>query len=203
MLSGKGREDMDHYVTGGVIRALREKKKLTQAALADKIGVSDKAVSKWETGRGLPDITLLEPLAAALGVSVIELMRGEPVVNRNVSANMRRGTFYVCPVCGNVLHSLGAAVVSCCGVALPPLEAEEPDAGHEIIVEPVEDEFYVSVRHPMTRSHHISFLAFVSDERLELVKLYPEGDAAARFSLRGGGWLYAYCNRHGLIRKRV
>ena len=73
-----------------------------------------------ETGRGLPDITLLEPLAAALGVSVIELMRGEPVVNRNVSANMRRGTFYVCPVCGNMLHSLGAAVVSCCGVALPP-----------------------------------------------------------------------------------
>lgn len=194
---------MDHYVTGGVIRALREKKKLTQAALADKIGVSDKAVSKWETGRGLPDITLLEPLAAALGVSVIERMRGEPVVNRNVSANMRRGTFYVCPVCGNMLHSLGAAVVSCCGVALPPLEAEEPDAEHEIIVEPVEDEFYVSVRHRMTRSPHISFLAFVSDERLELVKLYPEGDAAARFSLRGGGWLYAYCNRHGLIRRRV
>ncbi len=203
MLSVKGREDMDHYVTGGVIRALREKKKLTQSALADKIGVSDKAVSKWETGRGLPDITLLEPLAAALGVSVIELMRGEPVVNRNVSANMRRGALYVCPVCGNVLHSLGAAVVSCCGVALPPLEAEEPDAAHEIAIEPVEDEFYVSLRHAMTRGHHISFLAFASDERFELVKLYPEGDAAARFSLRGGGWLYAYCNRHGLVRKRV
>ena len=194
---------MDHYVTGGVIRALREKKKLTQSALADRIGVSDKAVSKWETGRGLPDITLLEPLAAALGVSVIELLRGAPVVNRNVSANMRRGALYVCPVCGNVLHSLGAAVVSCCGVALPPLESEEPDAENEIAVEPVEDEFYVSVRHPMTRGHHISFLAFASDERLELVKLYPEGDAAARFSLRGGGWLYAYCNRHGLMRRRV
>ena len=76
-------------------------------------------------------------------------------------------------------------------MALPPLEAEEPDAAHEISLDPVEDEFYVSVRHPMTREHHISFLAFVSDERLELVKLYPEGDATARFSLRGGGWLYA------------
>ena len=85
---------MDHYVTGGVIRALREKKKLTQSVLADRIGVSDKAVSKWETGRGLPDITLLEPLAAALGVSVIELLRGAPVVNRNVSANMRRGALF-------------------------------------------------------------------------------------------------------------
>ena len=106
-------------------------------------------------------------------------------------------------MCGNVLHSLGAAVVSCCGVALPPLESEEPDAEHEIAVEPVEDEFYVSVRHPMTRGHHISFLAFASDERLELVKLYPEGDAAARFLLRGGGWLYAYCNRHGLMKKKL
>lgn len=76
-------------------------------------------------------------------------------------------------------------------MALPPLEAEEPDAAHEISLDPVEDEFYVSVHHPMTREHHISFLALVSDERLELVKLYPEGDAAARFSLRGGGWLYA------------
>ena len=130
-------------------------------------------------------------------------MRGEPVVNRNVSANVRRGALYVCPVWGNVLHSLGAAVVSCCGVALPPLEAEEPDAAHEITIEPVEDEFYVALRHPMTREHHDSFLTFASDGRLELVKLYPEGEAAARFSLRGGGWLYAYCNRHGLVRKRV
>ena len=195
---------MDHYVTGGVIRALREERGLTQAQLAARIAVSDKAVSKWETGRGLPDITLLEPLAASLGVSVLELLRGEPVTNRNVSANVKRSALYVCPVCGNAVHSLGAAVVSCCGVTLPPLEAEEPDAEHEIVIEPVEDEFFVSVRHPMTRSHHISFLAFASDDRFELAKLYPEGEAAARFSLRGGGgWLYAYCNRHGLLRKKV
>ena len=194
---------MEQYVTGSVIRALREKKELTQRQLAERLSVSDKTVSKWETGKGLPDISLLEPLAAQLGVSVAELLRGEWVENRNRGGSVPRASFYVCPVCGNVLHSLGAAVVSCCGVALPPLESEEPDAEHEIAVEPVEDEFYVSVRHPMTREHHISFLAFVSDERLELVKLYPEGDAAARFSLRGGGWLYAYCNRHGLMRRRV
>ena len=106
MLSVKGREDMDHYVTGGVIRALREKKKLTQSALADKIGVSDKAVSKWETGRGLPDIPLLEPLAAALGVSVIELMRGEPIVNRNASANVRRA--FRCAAAGGCMRTATA-----------------------------------------------------------------------------------------------
>ena len=194
---------MNYYVTGSVIRALREKKKLTQSALAEKIGVSDKAVSKWETGKGLPDISLLEPLAAALGVSLIELMRGEPVQNQNVSANVRRSALYVCPVCGNVLHSLGAAVVSCCGVSLPPLEAEEPDAEHDFLIEPVEDESFVSLRHPMTREHHISFLAFASDDRFTLVKLYPEGNAETRLSLRGGGWLYAYCNRHGLVRRKV
>ena len=103
---------MDSYVTGTAIRRLREAKHLTQAELAEKLAVSAKAISKWETARGLPDISLLEPLAAALGVSVLELMQGEPVVNRNRSANLLRSKLYVCPLCGNVLHATGQAVVS-------------------------------------------------------------------------------------------
>ena len=75
---------MNSYVTGPVIRRLREARGLTQAELADKVGVSSKAVSKWETAKGLPDISLLQPLAGALGVSVIGLMSGAPIVNRNV-----------------------------------------------------------------------------------------------------------------------
>ena len=75
---------MDSYVTGTAIRQLREAKHLTQAELAEKLAVSAKAISKWETARGLPDISLLEPLAAALGVSVLELMQGEPVVTGTV-----------------------------------------------------------------------------------------------------------------------
>ena len=66
---------MTSYVTGGAIRALREKKGCTQRELAGAIGVTDKAVSKWETGKGLPDITLVEPLTHSLGVSVAELCR--------------------------------------------------------------------------------------------------------------------------------
>ena len=194
---------MDTYITGAAIRRLREEKGLTQAELAERIGVSSKAVSKWETARGLPDIALMEPLAGALGVSVTELMSGNTVINRNVSANMLRSKFYVCPVCGNVLHAMGEAVISCCGVALPPLEAEDTDEGHTITLETVEDEQFVSLAHPMTKDHYISFVAGVSTDRLQLVKLYPEGPASARLQLRGRGYVYAFCNRHGLFRRKI
>ena len=194
---------MDNYVTGATIRALREGKGLTQGQLAEKLDVSPKTVSKWETARGLPDISLLEALAAALEVSVMELMRGQPVQNRNVSANLLRSKFYVCPVCGNVLHAMGEAAISCCGVALPPLEAEETDENHGITVERVEDERFVSLSHPMTKEHYISFLACVTTDSMQFVKLYPEGNAQCRFQIRGRGYLYLYCNRHGLMRQKV
>ena len=194
---------MNTYVTGATVKALRETRGMTQAELAERIGVSSKTVSKWETGKGLPDISLLQPLATALGISLIELMNGEHITNKNISANMMRCKFYVCPVCGNVIHTMGSAVVSCCGIALPPLEAEEPDEDHAVTVEPVEDEHFITVHHPMTKAHFISFIAFVTTDRLQLVKLYPEGDAQTRLQLRGMGYLYYFCNRHGLFRKRI
>ena len=194
---------MDKYVTGSVIRRLRERKQMTQEELAERIHVSGKAVSKWETGRGYPDISLLGPLAEALGISVIELLSGEDVRNQNRAANMRRGQFYLCPVCGNVICSAGEAVVSCCGITLPPLEAEEPDPEHSLRAERVEDEYWVTLDHPMTKEHYITFLAAVSDQRIQLVKLYPEWGAEARFKIDGGKDLYACCNRHGLYRFRT
>ncbi len=191
---------MDRYVTGAVIRRLREKKKITQEELAGMIHVSGKAVSKWETGQGFPDISLLEPLAQALDISVIELLSGEDIRNTNRSFKMARGKFYVCPVCGNVIIATGETVVSCCGITLPPLEAEPADEEHAIRKEIAEDEFFVSVDHPMTKEHYISFLAAVSDFGVQLVKLYPEGNAEARFKIDRVKTLYAYCNRHGLFR---
>ena len=192
---------MNTYVTGTTIRNLREDRRMTQAELAEKLGVSSKTVSKWETAKGLPDITLLQPLAQALGISVIELMNGEHITNRNVSGNLRRCKFYVCPICGNIIHSTGNAVVSCCGVTLPPLEAEEAADDHAVTIEQVEDEQFVTVRHPMTKEHFISFLAYVTCDRVQLVKLYPEGEAQTRLQMRGPGTLYYYCNRHGLYKK--
>lgn len=190
---------MNQYVTGAVIKELREKNNVTQLQLADKLGVSDKTISKWETGKGYPDITLLEPIADALSVSVAELISGNMVYNSNVSANMLRSKFYVCPVCGNVIHGIGESVLHCHGVLLQPEEAEETDEDHKIFKERVEDEYYVQIEHEMTKKHYISFIAAVSSDRMQMVKLYPEGDAQARFKINGVKKIYFYCNRSGLF----
>ncbi|MBR6954508.1 MAG: helix-turn-helix domain-containing protein [Clostridia bacterium] len=194
---------MDNYVTGAAIKGLREAKCLTQEELAARIHVSAKAVSKWETGRGFPDISLLEPLAEALDISVIELLSGCTIRNRNKAANMLRSRLYVCPACGNVIQATGEAVVSCCGITLPPQEAEEAEEEHPIRVEVVEDEYHVSVDHPMTKAHYLSFLMAVSDQGTQFVRLYPEGNAEARFKISGVRILYAFCNRHGLFQHRI
>lgn len=194
---------MNNYVTGAVIKQLREKQKLTQAQLAEQLCVSDKTISKWETCKGFPDISLLEPLAQALHISVPELLAGEQIINTNRSANILRSSIYVCPICGNILHTAGNTMVSCCGITLPSLEAEEPDDAHEIQCETIEHELYITSTHEMTKQHHLSFLAYATANRFELVKLYPEGNAEARFFSRGRGMLYWYCNHHGLFRRRV
>ena len=194
---------MNTYVTGTTIKQLREKQNITQAELAERIGVSSKTVSKWETAKGLPDISLLQPLAQALGISVIELMNGEHIINKNISANMLRSKFYVCPVCGNAIHTLGNTLVSCCGITLPALEAEEGDDEHTVTIEEVEDEHFITVHHPMTKAHYISFVACVTSDRFQMVKLYPEGNAQTRLQLRGMGYVYYYCNQHGLFRKKI
>ena len=193
---------MNTYVTSTTIKQLREKRNLTQAELAERIGVSSKTISKWETAKGLPDISLLQPLAQALGISLIELMNGEAIVNRNTSGNMLRTKFYVCPVCGNILHSTGDSVISCCGIILPALEAEEADEAHRICIEKVEDEHFLTIAHPMTKQHYISFLVFVTSDRIQMVKFYPEGNAETRLQLRGRGMLYWYCNQHGLFKQK-
>ena len=102
-----------------------------------------------ETGKGYPDITLLEPIASVFKVSVTELISGNTVSNVDVAANMLRTNFYVCPVCGNIIHSVGEALVSCHGITLNPLEAE------------------------------------TSSDRIQIVKLYPEGNPEARFEQVG------------------
>ena len=194
---------MNTYVTAASIRSLREAKRMTQAELAEKLGVTGKAVSRWETAKGLPDISLLEPLAAALGVSVNELMDGKQIVNRNKASNIRRMKFYVCPICGNVIYSMGEAMISCCGVTLPVLEADEPDEAHLCSIERVEDEFFITVRHGMEKTHYISFAAMVTFDRMQMVKLYPEGNAEVRFPARRGATLYYCCSRHGLMKQKL
>ena len=190
---------MNQYVTGAVIKELREKNHLTQAELGAKLNVSDKAISKWETAKGYPDISLLELIANTFGISIAELISGNTVSNVNVSANMLRSKFYVCPVCGNVIHSMGEAVINCHGILLMPSEAELSDENHKINIEKIEDEFFVQIEHDMTKSHYISFIAALSSDDMQIKKLYPEGNAEARFKIRGVKRIFAYCNRDGLF----
>ena len=190
---------MNQYVTGTMIKRLRENSKITQQQLAERMNVSGKAISKWETGRGYPDISLIEPLSTALGVSVIELFAGENVVNTNRAFNMLRMKLYVCPICGNVIQSTGEAVISCCGIILPALDAEPAGNGHRLSVERVEDEYYVTIDHEMSKTHYISFIAAVRDDGYEIKKLYPEWNAEARFKISRTQRLFYYCNRHGLF----
>lgn len=190
---------MNQYITGAMIKELREQRKMTQLQFAAKLNVSDKTVSKWETGKGYPDITLLEPIADALNVSVAELITGKTVSNANVSANMMKSVFYVCPVCGNVIHAMGSAVIHCHGVLLTPAEAESPEEHHQISIDIVEDEYFVRISHDMTKKHYISFIAAAFYDRMQIVKLYPEGNAEARFKINGVTKIYYYCNRDGLF----
>lgn len=190
---------MNQYVTGAVIRKLREKNNMTQAELAVRLNVSDKTISKWETAKGYPDISLLEPIAKVFGISITELISGNAVSNVNVSANMLRSRFYVCPVCGNVIHTMGEAVINCHGVLLTPAQAEETDEQHKIFIEKVEDEYYVRIEHDMTKKHYISFVAALSSDKIQMIKLYPEGNPEARFKINGVKKIFFYCNKDGLF----
>ena len=190
---------MDRYLTGATIKALREKRGMTQAQLAEMLSVSDKAVSKWETGAGYPDITLLEPIAEALRVSIAELLAGAAVQNANVSANMLRSRFYVCPVCGNSLHAMGEAHISCHGIPLPALKPEPAEGVHALDAACAGDELFVQAEHAMDKQHHLIFLAAASPDCVQIVRLYPEGPAQAHFKRSGVRDLYLCCNREGLF----
>ncbi|WP_243126294.1 helix-turn-helix domain-containing protein [[Clostridium] hylemonae] len=191
------------YVTGSIIKELRERKGYTQRQLAESVCVSDKTVSKWETGKGLPDVGIITELASALGVSLAELLNGEYAENRNRSGNMKKISFYVCPLCGNVIQAMGNGSYSCCGILLPAMEPEEECAGHEIQVRDMDGEYYVCMEHEMDKTHYLSFLVYATSSHVQFVKLYPEQSAEARFTKRGHGFIYACCNRHGLYRKNV
>ena len=191
------------YVTGKTIKTLREKRKLTQKELAEKINVSDKTVSKWETGKGLPDIGIIEELAKGLGGGIGGLLTGEYRENEHMSGNMKKVQFYICPVCGNIITSVGSGSFSCCGITLLKQEPEEDDGNHLIRIETVDNEYHVVMEHAMNKNHYVSFIAYVTSDSVEVVKLYPEQSISVRFRRKGHGMICAYCNRHGMFRKMI
>ena len=194
---------MDVRKTGSLIAALRREQNMTQKELAELLCLSDRTVSKWERGAGAPDVSLWSDLSEILGISVRDLLAGERTINPKDGGNMKRTKFYVCPHCGNILTASSAAQLTCCGEPLSPLEAKPEDSAHTISVETMDGEYYVSMQHEMSKAHYISFFACLTGDKLYLNRLYPEGDAAARFPRIGMGTLYAYCTDGGLYRKYI
>ena len=194
---------MDNGKIGELIHRLRRERGLTQLQLAECLGVSDKAVSKWERGLGCPELSLLPELAEALEVDMGKLLSGELAANDRVSGNVNRLRFWVCPNCGNVVTGLTDTGVSCCGKRLRPLTARKADEEHSLTVQRIETEYFVSSGHPMEREHHIAFLALVKDDSLLLRKLYPEWELQTRMPFWGHSRLYFYCTQHGLFWQNV
>ena len=190
---------MDCTKVGALIRSLRRERGMTHKMLADRLGLSDRTVSKWERGWGCPDVSLLNELAAALGVDTARLLSGELAENDRDGGNMRRLNFYVCPTCGNILTATGEAALSCCGRTLEPLKARKADPEHQIRVENVEDDWYITYPHGMEKGHFIRFFAYVRFDRLLLVRLYPEQGSEVRLPAMRGGRLFWCCSEHGLF----
>ena len=192
---------MDQTKIGSLIRTLRTEQGMTQLQLAQALGVTDRAVSKWERGLGCPEVSLLPGLERLLGVPLERLLAGELDEREANGGNMRSLKFYVCPQCGNLLTASGEASLACCGRHLDALVPQAPDAGHRLQAEQVEDEWFFTSPHPMEKGLPLSFAALVTADQLTLVRRWPEWDFQVRLPRRGHGMLYWYCTQHGLFRQ--
>lgn len=192
---------MDCRKVGKLIFDLRKEKGMTQNELADAMNISDRTISKWERGIGCPDVSLLYELSNILGINVEKILLGDLTLNMVNSGNIRKIRFYVCPICNNILFSTGETEMYCCGRKISPLLLQEATLGHETVVEDIENDRYIKFTHEMTKEHYLSFIAYVSFDRILLIKLYPEQTAEVRFTKMHGGQIYFYCNKHGLMKQ--
>ena len=190
---------MDCEKIGALIARLLREQGLTQRELAECVLVSDKTVSKWERGLGCPDVSLLERLSDVLGVELTALLAGELPSGTETGGNMKKAKYFVCPICGAISMTTGDAEFACCGRKLSALTAQKAEVSDKLTTERVEDEWFITSSHPMTKEHHIAFVIHSNGERMQIVRTYPEWDLQVRFPARGRGTLLWYCTQHGLF----
>lgn len=194
---------MDNAKIGALIRRLRMEKKMTQLQLALKLHISDKTVSKWERGLGCPDVSLIGQLSGIFEVDIQNLLAGELSPNGVLGGNLKRSKFYVCPNCGNLVYALTDASVTCCGKKMKPITPVKASEEEKLFVQVVENDFFVSSQHEMTREHYISFVALLTSDTIMLKKQYPEWNLQVRIPVFAHGRLIWYCNKHGLFYQEV
>ena len=194
---------MEQERFGLLLRQLRRERGVTQKALAEQLGVTDKAVSKWERGVGCPDVTYLPQLSQIFGVDLVRLLQGDLAPNEMVGGNMKKIRYYACPVCGGLSFCTGEAEVSCCGRTLSPLEPRKAREEEKLTVERVENDWFVTGDHPMRKEDYVSFVALATGDRLQVVKQYPEWDLQTRIPGRSHGMLLWYSKAQGLLYQLV
>lgn len=194
---------MDLGKSGRLIYTLRKELNYTQKDVAARLGISAKTVSKWETGRGFPDISLVSELAKILKTDPSKLIEGALSENKKEGGNLKKTRFLICEKCGNIVTETGNAEVICCGRRAEPLTAKSVDEKHNPVIEKTEDEYYITFSHPMSKDHYISFVSYVRYDRLLTVKLYPEQDCALRIPQMRGGKLIFHCNNDGLFELKI
>ncbi len=189
---------MDCAKIGKYIFERRKELNITQKQLSEMLHVSNKTISKWERGLGCPDISMLPELSKAFNISVDSILNAEVYKNLILGGNMKRTKFHICNKCGNVVTSTKPIELSCCGKILQPLQEQPIDELHKVTIEPIEDELLLTINHPMTKEHYISFISYVTYDRVYTVKLYPEQNPQIRFPNLRDGKLLIGCNVHGL-----
>ena len=194
---------MDLMKTGKLIAQLRHEKGLTQKEVAHALGVCPKTVSKWERGHGFPDVSLIGDLSVFFNVAISKLLDGEISECKTDVGNVKKTKFFVCEACGSLSTNMGCSEVYCCGRRLNSLKISENDEEHKLNIETVEDDFYITFSHSMTKEHYISFFSYVRFDRVLTIKLYPEQSGEIRFPKMRGGKLYYYCSSHGLFEANV
>ncbi|MBQ4487228.1 MAG: helix-turn-helix domain-containing protein [Oscillospiraceae bacterium] len=194
---------MDQIKTGELIRQLRTKMGLTQKQLAERLCVSDKAVSKWECGNGCPDVSLLADLADVFGTDIRVLLAGGMDKNESENGNMKKVRFFVCGDCGNIITATSDAAVTCCGSRLDPLEPGKAAEDEMLRVECMDGEWYITSEHPMTKEHYITFAAYQNDRSLMIFRQYPEWNVEFTLPVYRSGRLVWYCAKCGLLYQEI
>lgn len=194
---------MDNKKIGQLIRELRKERHMTQAQLATQLHVCDKTVSKWETGKGGPELSLLTEISKIFEIDLQNLLAGELNQNQLRSINMRKVKLYICPICGNVVTATSEAAVSCCGRKLKEATPTKASQDEKLMVELVENDFFVTSQHEMTKEHYISFVALLTADAIIMRKQYPEWDLSVRIPRIAHGRLLWYCSRHGLFYQEI
>lgn len=194
---------MDNVKIGQLIYKLRKEKHLTQLQLANQMNISDKTVSKWERGLGCPDISLLPDLSIALNVDLEKLLSGELNVKEILSGDMKKMNFYICPTCGNMITSMTDTAVSCCGKKLSVIQPQKATKDEKLSVEIIENDFFITSDHEMTREHYIAFVALLTGDSIMLRKQYPEWGLQVRIPIFAHGKLLWYCTQHGLFYQEI